>query len=115
MRTGAVVLTANGLCAILVSAPQWPEADVGGWTLPPPAARHSGEVERCACLIPPRRRWRFWRAWPPCRMGLAFARWQAPIALFDPGRCPRGAEITFRACKGSAGALARIFRPAATD
>jgi len=28
---GAVVLTANGLCAILVSALQWPEADVGGY------------------------------------------------------------------------------------
>src|ERR1700730_5650890 len=31
MRTGAVVLTANGLCAILASALQWPEADVAAY------------------------------------------------------------------------------------
>jgi hypothetical protein len=37
-------------------------------------------------------------------MGLSGKCQRAPVALFDAGRCPV-AEITFRACTGSAGDL----------
>jgi hypothetical protein len=40
------------------------------------------------------------------------ARQRAPVALFDAGRWSAVAEITFRACAGSVGALVPACDPA---